>query len=269
MIPVSFTGFTGYFIYDPEISARIILVTLGILLMAIAASVMNQMQEVDIDAKMKRTSNRPLPKGRIGLMDARIWFFFTLFSGTVLLSAAGNLSASLTGLFTVLWYNGVYTNAKRLTPYAIIPGALTGALPPLIGWVAAGGGFFDKTIIFIELLFFIGQIPHFLLLTLKYGEEYQNAGIPVLSGIMSSKAMRRTTFVLVITAAAIALYLSHFELGNPFLVYICLFASVILILQFSGLLKKKEDKNRYSRYFHSLDIYFLLVLILLISDKAI
>lgn len=267
MIPVSFTGLTGYFLYNPEISVRLLLVTLGILFMAIAASVMNQLQEADLDAKMNRTAGRPLPAGKIKPVDARIFFFLMLVAGTVLITLAGNLTASLIGLFTVLWYNGIYTNAKRFTRYAIIPGAITGALPPLIGWVAAGGGIFDRTILLIGLLFFTGQIPHFMLLLLKYGDEYENAGIPTISGLIGSALMKRITFGLVTATAAAALLLSYFELSEQFLLYISIFVSIALLIQFSGLLKEPADKKNFRRYFHSLDAYILFVMILLISDR--
>ena len=65
MIPVSLTGFTGYFIFNPHLSLNILLVSTGILLMAISASVLNQIQEVELDRKMKRTHDRPIPAGRI------------------------------------------------------------------------------------------------------------------------------------------------------------------------------------------------------------
>ena len=85
MIPVSLTGFTGYFIYKPQISVNIFLVTTGILLLAISASVLNQIQEVDIDSRMNRTHDRPLPSGKISIQHALIFFFCTLVTGSVIL----------------------------------------------------------------------------------------------------------------------------------------------------------------------------------------
>ena len=78
----------------------------------------------------------------------------------------------------------------------MVPGAVTGALPPLIGWVAAGGGVWDKSIIFLEFLFFTGQIPHFWLLILKYGEEYKKAGFPSLTNILSSDTDKKANIYL-------------------------------------------------------------------------
>ena len=94
----------------------------------------------------------------------------------------------------------------------MVPGAVTGALPPLIGWVAAGGGVWDKPIIFLEFLFFTGQIPHFWLLILKYGEEYEKAGLPSLTNIMSRTQINRLTFTWVVTSVIAALFLCYFEI---------------------------------------------------------
>src|SRR5664279_4270718 len=81
MIPVSLTGFTGYFEFDPHFSSRIFLLSFGILLMAVSASVLNQIQEVKPDGLMIRTRNRPLPAKRISLTSALLFFFFNLIAG--------------------------------------------------------------------------------------------------------------------------------------------------------------------------------------------
>lgn len=269
MIPVSFTGFTGYFILKPELSPSILIVTAGILFLAIAASVMNQIQEKDIDSLMPRTRNRPLPKGRITLRNAQIYFFSVLLAGTLFLSIGGNFTATLLGLFTVVWYNGVYTNAKRLTPYAFIPGSLTGALPPIIGWVAAGGNIFDITILLTGLLFFIGQIPHFLLLVMKYGNEYVKAGIPSVSQTMSHSQISRITFLSTAAAVIASLFLGLSVFYRREFFFIDVVASLFLLIRFSGLLQQKINGNNYRKYFNSLDGYFLLIMVLIILDRLL
>jgi protoheme IX farnesyltransferase len=268
MIPVSLTGFTGYFAYNPHFTINLFIVTLGILLMAIAASVLNQIQEVRLDSRMTRTRLRPLPDKRIRINHAVIFFILNIAAGITLISLGGNLKAALVAIGTIFWYNVVYTYAKRITAFAVVPGALTGALPPLIGWVAAGGGFFDKPIIFIEFLIFIGQIPHFWLLILKYGEEYKLAGFPSLTDVFTRSQINRLTFSWVISSAISALFLCYFEIiKSQFLVIILVIASAYLIWEFFSLVKSKtEPVKRYSIIF---DSYFLLVLLILISDKII
>jgi protoheme IX farnesyltransferase len=270
MLPVSLSGFTGYFIFNPHFSIKLILVSIGILLMAISASALNQIQEVTLDSKMERTLNRPIPDGRIKINNAIIFTICTLFAGTYIIYSSGNLLAALIGLFTGLWYNVIYTYLKRITAFAVFPGAITGALPPLIGWIAAGGGILDKPVIFIEFLFFTGQIPHFWLLIVRYGEEYNKAGIPALTNVLTKDQINRLTFTWVLTSVIAAMFLCYFEIIRSGLVIgILLAASVFLIWNFSALVKSGADNKNYKKYSTLLDLYFLLVLILLISDRII
>ncbi len=270
MIPVCLTGFTGYFVFAPAISPGIFLTSLGILLLSISASVLNQVQEHDLDSKMNRTRNRPIPAKKIKIYQALLFSVFNLFAGSALLYSAGNLKAVIIGLFTIFWYNVIYTCSKRITAFAVVPGALTGALPPLIGWVAAGGGIWDKPIIFIEFLFFTGQIPHFWLLILKYGHEYQQAGIPSLTSVFNTAQIRRLTFMWVVTSASAALFLCTFEIiRSAAIICILLISSVLLIWQFYALIKKPEETLNKSRHSILLYSYFFLVIILLITDRIL
>jgi protoheme IX farnesyltransferase len=270
MIPVSLTGFTGYFVFDPHLSARIFLITLGILLLAISASVLNQIQEVKTDGIMERTFHRPLPAHRIKKQNAAIFFLIFLVTGLIITYYAGNLKALFIGLITIIWYNGIYTYFKRITAFAVVPGAITGALPPLIGWVAAGGGVWDKPIIFIEFLFFTAQIPHFWLLLLKYGEDYKKAGFPTLFDIFSKTQIYRLTFNWILCSVFAAFFLCYFEIiQSRLIISILLIASIYIIWQFFDLLKIEPNRNNYRRYSIFLDSYLLLVLLLLISDRII
>ena len=270
MIPVSLTGFTGFFIYKPVFSFSLLLVSLGILLLGISASVLNQIQEADPDSRMERTQNRPIPSQRIKPQQALIFLICNLIAGIILIYSAGNLTAVLIGLMAIVWYNGIYTYLKKITAFAVFPGAVTGALPPLIGWVAAGGGLWDKPIVFLEFLFFTGQIPHFWLLILKYGGEYEKAGIPSLTKIMSRGQISRLTFIWVVTSAIAALFLCYFQIiQTKIIIVILLTASVFLIWQFSGLLKIQGNKDNCRKYTVLLDSYYLLVMILLVSDRII
>ncbi len=269
MIPVSLTGFTGFFIFNPNVSFEIFLVTIGILLLSVAASVLNQIQEVRMDSKMPRTRNRPLPANILSRMNALLFFFINFITGLILIYSAGSIVAALIGLFTIIWYNGIYTYSKRITAFAVFPGAITGALPPLIGWVAAGGGILDKPIVFVAFLFFVGQIPHFWLLVLKYGDEYSAAGFPSLTELMSRQQITRMTFTWVVASVIAALFLYYFKIiQSEFIVVILLVASAFLIRQFFKLIKISQERN-YRKYSIFLDSYFLLVMILLIIDKIV
>lgn len=270
MLPVSLTGFTGYFIFNPHFSIKLLQISFGILLMAISSSVLNQIQEVELDSKMNRTHDRPIPAQKIKLKHALIFCLCNLLAGTIIIYSVGNLKATLIGLFAILWYNGIYTYLKRATAFAVFPGAITGALPPLIGWVAAGGEIFDKPIIFLEFLFFTGQIPHFWLLILQYSDEYNKAGIPSLTDIFKRVQIYRLTFIWVLTSVIAAMFLCYFEIIHSGLIIgILLIASILLIWQFSDLIKMEPKKKIYRRYSILLDSYFLLIMLLLISDRII
>jgi len=270
MIPVSLTGFTGFFLFDPHISPKIFLISAGILLLSISASVLNQIQEKDIDARMNRTRNRPLPTGKINTSKAVIFFLICLFSGTVILFTAGNIKAALIGLITIFWYNIIYTYSKRLTAFAVVPGSITGALPPLIGWVAAGGGEWDKTIVFLEFLFFTGQIPHFWLMILKYGEEYKGAGLPSLTEVFNPAQINRLTFIWTVASVVAAIFLCNFGIiRNALIICVLLIVSSIVVWKFSDLVRNRVDKNNYYKYSIILYSFYLIIMILLITDRII
>src|SRR5574340_374520 len=95
MVPVGLTGFTGYFIYKPEFTSGLILITAGILFLAISASVLNQVQETQIDSLMERTRNRPIPSGKISRRKALAYFVVSFIAGTSLVIATGSIKALL------------------------------------------------------------------------------------------------------------------------------------------------------------------------------
>lgn len=270
MIPVSLTGFTGYFLYKPQLTIESLYVTAGILFLSIFASSLNQLQEVKFDGLMKRTRNRPLPSGRISHSAAIIFSLFSLALGVFFILLSDGILPLILSILTITWYNGIYTYLKRITAYAVIPGALTGALPPLIGWVAAGGPFPDNTILIVQALFFIGQIPHFWLFILKYGGEYEAAGFPSLTKIMNRGRIARMIFYWIIICACTALSLYFFEILQNFtLTIILIAASIGLVAGFVRLTMKNGDQSNTGRYSLLLDSYFLLVMLLLISDRII
>lgn len=270
MLPVTLTGFTGYFYFSPHFSLNLILVSLGILLSAISASVFNQLQEIEIDRKMARTHNRPLPAGQLKKGDALAMGITFLIAGVIIIKFSGTTAAALICLTTIFWYNAVYTPLKKITAFAVVPGAITGALPPLIGWVAAGGHILDKPAIFIAFLMFTAQVPHFWLLIMRFGIEYRDAGIPSLISLMSPLQISRLTFTWVAASVAAALFLCYFGIiMSGLIIAFLVVVSFLLLLYFSKLLRNCNNISMYNRYSRILDIYFLLILLLLIIDRII
>ncbi len=179
----------------------------GVFLLACGASALNQVQERDIDARMERTFRRPLPSGMVTRVHAFDVSLALVTVGLFLLLNDGGGTAALLGLFAVLWYNAVYTYLKRITAFAAVPGALVGAIPPAIGWVSAGGSIVDPRLLALVFIFFMWQVPHFWLLILRRGKEYENAGLPSLTRIMGREQIARITYVWIVAAAVATLAL--------------------------------------------------------------
>lgn len=270
MIPVSLTAFTGYFLHFPVLNNEIVFVTLGVLFQGAAASALNQLQEKSIDLSMDRTKSRPFPSGNMSITQAIIFITLTLATGSFLIYHFGNTLAMILGLFTIAWYNGIYTYLKRITPFAILPGAVTGAIPPVIGWTAAGGYPLEKIPLLLAFVFFMGQVPHFWLLIMKYGDQYEKAGLPSLKRLFQSDQIRRLTFIWTTASVISASLLGFFGIIQSVIFrLILLFITLLVITIFLDLLSYKKGVKTKSIHFIALNTYFLLLMIILISDKII
>ena len=145
-----------------------------------AAGVLNMWYESDIDRLMTRTAQRPIPRGTVKRQEA-LAFGLILASGAVtVLALVANMAAAALLAFTIFFYVVVYTIwLKRSTPQSIVIGGAAGALPPVIGWAAAGGDIaLEPTILFS--IVFLWTPPHFWALSLNRTEEYARAGVPML-----------------------------------------------------------------------------------------
>jgi protoheme IX farnesyltransferase len=264
---VAFSTFLGYVIFNGKINTGLILPTLGIFLLACAASALNHYQEFEYDALMERTKNRPIPSGKISPQGALMFAVFLTISGsTILYWGAGFVGLQL-GILALLWYNAIYTPLKRKTPFAVIPGSFIGAIPPAVGWVAAGGPVYDIKILMVSFFFFIWQIPHFWLLAMKYGKQYESAGFPSISTIYTPKSLRNITFVWTITAAIAAMFIPMFGGMNfAWLKIVIIVGSLLLVAAFSSLLTVRDDSSYNKKYFIYINIYLLFIIFVLSVD---
>jgi len=183
----------------------------GVFLLAAGCSALNQVQERAVDARMERTRRRPVVSGRLSPRTALAIALLTACVGLLLLAGSGRTALSL-GTFALAWYNGLYTPLKRRTAFAVLPGALCGALPPLIGWAAAGGNPADFRIVLIAGLIFLWQIPHFWFFTLKHQEDFQRAGLPTVFNRFSPAQIHRFALAWVFSLASATLLLPAFGL---------------------------------------------------------
>jgi protoheme IX farnesyltransferase len=175
------TALVGFYVGSEQVPdyVQLIQMLLGTALAASGTLALNQFLERDTDAKMERTRHRPLPDGRLQPGEA-LWFgvSVTLAGLAYLILAVNFISAGVTALITVS-YLLLYTPMKRKTSLCMLIGAVPGALPPVIGWVAARGSLdVDAWVLFAIL--FLWQVPHTLAIARLYREDYAKAGIQFL-----------------------------------------------------------------------------------------
>jgi len=175
------TSGAGYYLGAPgrpELAAMIETIV-GTALVAGGSAALNQVYERETDALMSRTRLRPLPAGRVSLLDATVFGLALSGAGLLLLALFANLLAFALAAVTLLVYVGIYTPMKRLSPAATYVGAIPGALPPVIGWVASHGtiGVGGVALFAIVLLW---QIPHFMAIAWICRDDYGKAGFPML-----------------------------------------------------------------------------------------
>lgn len=170
---------------------RVAVAAMGAFVLCAACSALNQIQERSFDERMERTRSRPLPAGRIPVRTALFLGLAWLLLGLTFFSFAGEWRLLAVGVGIVAVYNGVYTPLKRVTPAALLVGGLAGAVPPLTGWIAAGGGITEPQILAVTGIFYLWQVPHFWLLAEKHRRDYRRAGFALMESALPSHVCSR------------------------------------------------------------------------------
>ena len=186
-LTVVFSSIAGYLLAAPVPSAwHILLLSLGGYGLAGASNAFNQIIEKDIDAKMKRTQNRPIPKDRMSTQTAFAIATTLLIIGLVILYGF-NPKTAMFGAISVFLYCCAYTPLKTITPLSVFVGAIPGAIPFMLGWVSVTGSFGIEPGILFMIQFF-WQFPHFWAIGWLMHEDYQRAGINMLPTGKSDRA---------------------------------------------------------------------------------
>ena len=266
-LPVTFLAFISYSIFKSRIDHKVWIVCLAVFMLAGAASSLNQIIENRFDGLMARTQKRPIPSGRIGPKNALLISLVLTVFGILLLTRCPLICIVLS-LFNLGWYLGIYTFLKRITPFAVIPGSITGAIPVLIGWTAAGGYIFDPEAIYIAFFVFLWQMPHFWLLMLIYGNEYQAAGYPTLFKVFNLHQVRIWTMVWILSANVISMAFPFFGLVNNIYIAatIIILNIVIVSISFTRLVAD-PDQYFYKSLFHLINLSMILILVLITVGK--
>jgi protoheme IX farnesyltransferase len=186
--------FTGFYLArahqaDPFPLLLALRTIIGTVLIASGTGTLNQYVERQFDAKMRRTARRPIAAGRLKSSAGLAFGMVMAAIGSAYLAIAVNLLASTLAVITLLSYLLLYTPLKRKSPLCTLIGALSGAIPPLIGWAAATGSLSSGAWILYAILF-LWQFPHFMAIAWLYREDYERAGYHVLPA-----SERRDTYI--------------------------------------------------------------------------
>jgi protoheme IX farnesyltransferase len=191
------TTMVGYYMaaHGPADWLRVLYTLVGTALTAAGSSVFNQYIERDLDLRMPRTANRPLPGGRLRPADALFFGLALSLLGVAMLALFVNGLTALLGALTLLLYVFIYTPAKRSTSLCTIIGAVPGAIPPVMGFTAVQGTISPQALALFAILFF-WQMPHFLAIAILYRDDYARGGFKMLPVVDQGMAMTGRQIIL-------------------------------------------------------------------------
>jgi heme o synthase len=261
----------GFILAHPGLSKEMILPVLGVFFLASGSCALNQYQERGYDPFMERTRGRPIPSKKLSPSTALKISIGLLLFGSILLYVGAHGSASLFGLFAVFWYNGFYTPLKRKSAFAAVPGALVGAIPPVIGWISGKGLFsLDPPILAISFFFFIWQVPHFWLLLLNFGKDYEKGGLPSLTKIFTSAQLKRITFTWILATAVACMMIPLFGMVESHAIHGGLWVAAFgLMWKSYRFLIARDLQFSWTIHFKTINAYAVLVIILLTLDNLL
>jgi len=268
-VSVVFSSIAGYLLAAETIQiTTLVMLAVGGYCMVGASNVFNQIIEKDPDKLMKRTQNRPLPTGRMSVTTAMIIGVLLTIFGLVILYTI-NPKTAMFGAISIFLYISVYTPLKPVTPLAVFAGAIPGAIPFMLGWVAATGKFaIEPGMLF--LIQFFWQFPHFWAIGWLQHEEYKKAGFNLLP--TGEKNRKATTQILLYTVWMIlvsvfpvlkitgSLYLSPVSA-------ILIFILGLIMLYYGVELHKKQTDKIARKLMLASVFYITLIQVIYVIDK--
>ena len=216
------------------------LLSIGGFLITACSNILNQIIERKSDKLMKRTANRPLPAGRMTVRETGFLALLTGLTGLWLLSQI-NMVSSLLGLLAIVMYAGVYTPMKKVSSVAIIPGAIAGSIPVIIGWTAAFGTIQAEAIQLFGIQF-IWQFPHTWSIAWLLNDEYNKAGLKMLPLQTKSKTAAILIFVSTFLIIPSVLLLYMYESAGIHVTWVLAAAAVLMMLLSYKFYVKRTDK---------------------------
>jgi protoheme IX farnesyltransferase len=261
---VSISTLFGYTVAAGEFGLHGLVTALSVLFLACGAASLNSRQEYRFDALHERTKRRPLALGLVTPQEALLLSRALLSAGFVLLLLnSQGLGPVIAAIFSVLLYNFCYTPLKYYTVWSIVPGALCGALPPLIGWLAGGGSSNSAVILLIMAQLAVWQVPHFWLVLLTHRGDYRLGTMPSMLAELEERKLRVISvvwvFALVIIAQVLGLVLHELPAAIRWIVSL---AGFTLLAFYSFAMWRERNPLGYRFLFILLNIYMLVVMLL-------
>jgi protoheme IX farnesyltransferase len=264
---VLLTAAAGYWLAPKdgqEASLRSLWLLLGTALVVGSANTMNMVIERDIDGRMRRTRNRPLPAGRLSLATAVIFGAVLGLLSLPVLAFGVNLLTCALGVLSFVIYVALYTPMKQRSPIALVVGAVPGAMPPLMGWTAATGRVDLSGLVLFGILFF-WQIPHFLAISLYRTEEMARAGYKVTAAEQGRHVAKARIVLYLAALWPISLLPGPLQLGKGGPFYVVLAALAGAVFFYWGLWGlRREAGPRWAR-----SLFFVSLLHLTVVSVAL
>jgi protoheme IX farnesyltransferase len=273
-LAVSLSALFTYLIKTNEPNFEILIPWFGVLLLALGTSALNQIQEKHHDKMMKRTANRPYVSGRYSFTKAFTISMFLILSALILLFISMGIIGIYFALGTIIIYNVLYTMLKPITHWALIMGSFLGVVSPTIGWLVASSldlnSLYDLRFMYIFILFFVWQVPHFWLLVLINNEDYKQAGFPTLKDKIGQAGLMRTIAIWNIISSANGLAVVLASQVNQTIWILTILISMYILYSSYILFTTKEIVGKFFKIrFMEINTYILLIMIFLMIDNLI
>ena len=270
-LSVVFSSVAGYLLAVDQVETKILIgLFIGGFAMVGASNAINQLIEKDLDALMSRTKNRPLPTGRMSALVAAIIATFLTVLGVMVLYAI-NLKTALFGLLSIFIYTCIYTPLKTKSPLAVFVGAFPGAIPFMLGWVAATGkfGIEPGTLFMVQ---FFWQFPHFWAIGWMLDDDYKKAGFKMLP---SGNPDRLTAFqivfyslwTIVISLLPATSYTGNLHLSIPGAILILIIG--LYLLYYAIKLMQLKTKDAAKKLMFASIGYITILQLIYVIDKFI
>jgi len=233
----------------------------SVLVLACGGASLNSWQERVDDSLMARTRKRPLVQGTLSTTHGLLQSALLLTAGLGGLLFLTNSRAFFAGVLGIASYNLVYTRLKTVSLWAIFPGALCGAIPPCIGWLAAGGKAFSSGLMLVMALLFFWQIPHFLLILLRYRHDYAGAVAPTLLNRLSERSVQRIFLPWVTALATTMITFTILPTATGGAAGMIIIANAAILVTVFGRQLAKRPHPDYKVLFHLMNITLLLFML--------